>query len=99
MRKKLTALAVLCAGAILAQVNTSRIDGVVTDPAGAAVPGAEVTVSNLATGQTIKTTTSERGDWAMPSMAAATYKVSVMKPGFKSGVAPEVLVSAGVPAS
>ncbi|MEO8369328.1 MAG: TonB-dependent receptor, partial [Candidatus Solibacter sp.] len=97
--KKLTALALLCASLIYSQVNTSRIDGVITDPAGAAVPGAEVTVSNLATGQTIKTTSSERGDWALPSMAAATYKVSVTKPGFKSGVAPEVLVSAGVPAT
>src|SRR5260370_38106550 len=67
------------------QVNTSRIDGVVTDPSGAAVPGAEVTVTNLATDQNFKTTTDERGEWALPSMAAATYKIAVSKPGFKAG--------------
>src|SRR3954452_5844377 len=94
-----TVVALFCAGAVFSQVNTSRIDGVVTDPAGAAVPAAEITVINLATGQTVKTTTSDHGDWALPSMAAAEYKVTVAKPGFKSGLVPSVPVSAGVPAT
>ena len=41
--------AVFCACTALAQVNTARIDGTVTDPTGAAVPAAEVIVSNPAT--------------------------------------------------
>lgn len=47
--KKLTVLALFFASLVFSHVNTSRLDGVVSDPTGAAVPGAEVTVTNLAT--------------------------------------------------
>ena len=94
-------IGVFCIFATLlcSQGNTSHIDGVVTDPSGAAVPGAEITVTNLATDQTFKTTTDEHGEWALPSMAAATYKIAVSKPGFKAGLAPGIEVNAGVPAT
>ncbi|MBS1859375.1 MAG: carboxypeptidase regulatory-like domain-containing protein [Acidobacteria bacterium] len=75
-----------------------RIDGTVTDPAGAVVPGAEVTVTNSATGQIFKATSNERGEWTLPSMAAAQYRVVVTKQGFKNGSVPDVEVNAGVPA-
>ena len=91
MKKLLLAIS-LFAALVFSQVNTSRIDGVVTDPAGAAVPGAEVTVTNLATDQSLKATTSEHGEWALPSMAAAKYKIVITKPGFKAGLAAEVEV-------
>src|SRR5690349_3838277 len=89
----------LCACLVFAQGNTSRLDGTVMDPTGAAVPAADVTVTNLATDQVFKLQTNDRGEWALPSMAAAKYKVVVSKPGFKAGVAAEVEVNAGVPAS
>jgi Carboxypeptidase regulatory-like domain len=90
----------LCmAACVFAQGNTSRIDGTVTDPAGAAVPGADVTVTNIATEQAFKITTNERGEWTLASMAAAEYKVFVTKSGFKSGSVPSVVVNAGVPAT
>src|SRR4051794_38329343 len=89
----------LCATAALAQVNTGRIDGTVTDPTGAAVPGAEVNVGNSATGLQVKTTTNEKGDFTVPSLQAATYKVSVSKTGFRVATADGIVVNAGVPAS
>ncbi len=85
----------LCA---FSQMNTSPVSGTVTDPTGAAVPGAEVTVSNSATGAVFKTVTNERGEWALSSMQAATYRVSVTKTGFKAGVVPAALVNSGVAA-
>src|SRR5436305_6965314 len=97
--KKLIVAVCFLATLLFSQVSTSRIDGVVTDPSGAAVPGAEVTVTNLATDQSIKTTTLENGEWALPSMPAAKYKIAVTKPGFKAGVAANIEVNAGVPAS
>jgi hypothetical protein len=97
--KKLTLLALFCASLAISQVTTSRIDGVVSDPSGAAVPGAEVTVTNLSTDQVFKTTTDEHGEWALPSMAAGTYKIAVSKAGFKSGVAAGIEVNSGVPAT
>ncbi|HXK06726.1 MAG TPA: TonB-dependent receptor [Verrucomicrobiae bacterium] len=88
-----------CAPIAFSQGNTSRLDGTVTDPAGAAVPGAEVTVTNLATDQVFKAVTDDHGEWALPSMAAAQYKIRVAKTGFKVGEAPQIEVNAGVPAS
>src|SRR5882724_4283368 len=97
--KKVVALLCLAAACVYAQGNTSLLDGTVIDQTGAAVPGAQVTVTNLATDQTFKATTNDRGEWALPSMTSAAYKVVVNKAGFKAGVAPNVQMSAGVPAT
>src|SRR6516225_6600628 len=97
--KKLLLAVCISAALLFSQVSTSRMDGVVTDPSGAAVPGAEVTVTNIATDQILKTTTTDNGEWALPSMAAGKYKIAVAKPGFKSGLAASVEVNAGVPAT
>jgi len=97
--KKLLVAVCIFATVLFSQVSTSRMDGMVTDPSGAAVPGAEVTVTNLATDQISKTTTTEHGEWALPSMPAGTYKITITKPGFKAGLAPGVEVNAGVPAT
>src|SRR5712675_109095 len=95
--RKLAAL--LCLASALVFSQTSRMDGTVTDPSGASIPGAEVTVTLIATDQAFKTTTNERGEWSLASMGSAEYKVVVTKQGFKSGVAPSVVMSAGVPAT
>ena len=42
-----TALLLLFAFAAIAQVNTSTMDGIVTDPQGALIPKAEVVVTNV----------------------------------------------------
>jgi hypothetical protein len=83
----------------LAQVTTGRIEGTVTDPLGAAVPGAQVKVLNKATGLTLETTADERGGWVFPSMATATYTVTVNHPGFKTSTIDNVKVDAGVPST
>src|SRR5438034_438477 len=90
---------ILCACAAFAQNNTARIDGIVTDPTGAAVPAADVTIINVGTGQQVKTTTNEKGEYAVPSMLAASYKVTVTKAGFKMANVDGVVVNAGVPAT
>jgi hypothetical protein len=97
--KRLLGALFLCALAALAQVNTARIDGTVTDPAGAAVPGAEITVSNPATGLQVKTTTNEKGEFTVPSLQANTYRVSVSKAGFRVANVEGIAINAGVPAS
>jgi hypothetical protein len=96
---KSAVILLLCASAVFSQGNTSSLDGTVTDPTGAAVPSADVTVTNLATDQSFKTKTNDRGEWVLSSMVAAQYKVVVSKQGFKIGVAPSVVMSAGVPAT
>jgi hypothetical protein len=95
--KKFLAVFSISAAFLFSQGNTSRLDGTVTDPVGAAVPGAEVAVINAATGQTIKTTTNDQGEFAVPTIPAATYRVTVTKPGFKAGLVAGVELNAGVP--
>ena len=79
-------LLLLAAGfsAAFSQVTTGRLEGSVTDPQGATVQGASVKVTNKETGQIFETAADEKGLWAIPSVASATYTVSVSHPGFKT---------------
>ena len=58
--------------AILAQVAGGEITGAVTDQAGAAVPGATVTVSSGANGQQRVVLTTADGIYAAPGLAPAS---------------------------
>src|SRR3984957_9522592 len=79
--------------------TTARMDGTVTDPSGAAVPGATVEVVQIATGQTLHATTDEKGYWALPSLQTGAYKVTVTHTGFKAATNENVVIDAGVPAT
>ena len=97
--KTLFAVSVLCASIAFAQVaiTTARLDGTVTDSQGAVVIGADVTVVNSNTGANFKTTTDEHGQWTLPSMPAAIYKVSVTMKGFRTTIIDNVVMDAGIP--
>src|SRR5262245_12279856 len=97
--KKFSAAFVFLAAAFAFAQSRSPINGTVTDPSGAAVPGAEVTVANTATGLLSKTTTNERGEFVVASLLPATYKVTVTAPGFKAAAAENIVLNAGVPAT
>jgi len=91
-------LAAVLAG--FAQVTTTaRMDGVVTDQQNAMVPSAVVVVLQTATGQTFRTTTDEKGYWALPSLQTGVYKVTVTHEGFRAATNNSVLLDAGVPAT
>ncbi len=85
--------------AAFAQVTTGRLEGTVTDPQGAAVPGATVKVANGQTGQNFSVVTDDKGLWTLPSLATAVYSVSVTHPGFKTATIENVKIDAGVPAT
>jgi len=91
-------LAAFCVAAA-AQVTTGRIQGTITDAQGGVIPGAEIKIINKVTGQTLDTLSNELGFWAFPSMASATYTVTVSLPGFKTTSVDNVKVDAGVPAT
>src|SRR5215203_2120394 len=97
MKKFLLALS-LCALAV-AQTTSSRITGTITDPAGAAIPAANITVTNVETGVSFKTVTGAQGEYAIPALPAATYKLTVSATGFRTGVVNEVKLDAAVPSS
>lgn len=74
----LAALLPLCAFAQLAELN-----GRVIDPSGAAVPDAQVQVTNSATGVDWNTVTNERGVYAVTNLIPGPYRISLQKAGFK----------------
>jgi hypothetical protein len=79
------ATALLFASAAHAQVSAA-ISGRVTDPAGATVSGADVTVTNLETGETRKTVTDDGGRYSVPTLALGEYEVQVARQSFREEV-------------
>ena len=71
---------------LAAQKFTGTIRGTVTDPSGAVVPGADVTVSDPANGDTRTVKTSTTGDFIFNDLAASTYNLTVKGTGFKEYV-------------
>jgi hypothetical protein len=81
------------------QVDRGTITGRVTDNAGAAVPGANVTVTNAATGSTSTAVTSGEGIYSIPALPPGEYKVRVEKSGFKASEVTGLALVAGNTAS
>jgi outer membrane receptor protein involved in Fe transport len=80
-------IALVFAGALTApvfgqQAVTATIEGVVTDPNKAAVPGAKVTVKNLDIGLTREATTDGSGLYRIAALPPGTYQISAGGQGF-----------------
>src|ERR1700677_2619290 len=68
----------LCAGSIaLAQAGRGSISGLVTDPGGALVPGAQVVLLNSATGVEQHSLTTSAGLYTFISLSPGVYQVTV----------------------
>ncbi len=67
-----------------AQAVYGSILGTVTDPQGAAVSGAKVTITNQNKGTTQQTTTNDSGNYTVTHLIPDTYSVKVEAQGFKS---------------
>lgn len=79
-------LAFFAAASLRAQESTGSIEGVITDPAGLAVAGAQVTATQLATGRTFKSITSPSGVYSIRSLPPGQYDIKVELSGFKTAV-------------
>uniref|UniRef100_A0A7V5CTT1 TonB-dependent receptor n=1 Tax=Acidobacterium capsulatum TaxID=33075 RepID=A0A7V5CTT1_9BACT len=90
-------LVVLVVGAVpgRAQSGSSSIHGQVTDPSGAVIHGAAVTVSTPSGKVAGSATTSAGGTYAVHGLAPGRYDVDVTMQGFASYHAQDVIVSAG----
>ncbi|HUE82052.1 MAG TPA: TonB-dependent receptor [Pyrinomonadaceae bacterium] len=78
------AFVLACALPIFAQTDRGSITGRVTDPTGAVVVGAKVTATNLETQEARGATTSDEGNFTLPQLQAAVYRLTVEAPGFKT---------------
>jgi hypothetical protein len=74
----------LLPGIAMAQSEvTGGINGTVTDPSGAVIAGASVTLSSTATGTTVTTETGSTGGYTFGLVKPGTYTLTVSKSGFK----------------
>jgi hypothetical protein len=72
-------------GVVLAQEVTGSISGTITDPSGATVKSATVTLTNTDRGQDVRTlTTGNSGFFTATSLPLGTYTVKVVAPGFQT---------------
>jgi len=99
----LIALSVLCScatGRIWAQGlgNAGTIDGTVTDPSGAVLPNATVTILNRLTNYTQTATTDSKGAFRLTNIPPNPYHVEVSAPNFSTS-AQDLDVRSTVPVS
>jgi len=67
---------------VLAQVTSGQITGTIFDPQGAALPGAEITVTDANTALTRTTVSTASGGYSLPALPPGTYNLTVKAKGF-----------------
>src|SRR5215469_2676623 len=100
MRLRIFAIAVVallvlaCGGAVWSQTVQGVITGTVTDPTGAVVPNATVTITNVGTNISQSTTTGSDGAYRFPLVPPGTYTLQVKATNFAEVRATGVVVEA-----
>lgn len=86
-RSLLLSAALLTPAALHAQIDTATVAGRITDPAGAVVPGAEVTITNTDTNLSYHATSNTSGEWTISPVHIGNYRLVVTAAGFNRAVA------------
>jgi len=77
------------------QINLGRIVGTVSDPSGAAISAASITITNMQTGASQLVTTQSDGGFVAPALSPGTYSVRAEAKGFQTGEYKDVVVQVG----
>src|ERR1700732_3256797 len=80
---------------VSAQVTTGTISGIVQDPSGAAIAGAEVTIRNVDTGTTRTLTSDAGGRYTAPDLPLGNYEVQAQHAGFQTEVRSGITLTVG----
>src|SRR5438132_8088149 len=90
-------LCTVSASSAYAQTASSgSITGLVADPQGASVPGADVVLTDIATNGKQTTTTNDSGRYNFPVVSPGLYDIIVTKSGFKTAKLAQQKVSIGL---
>ena len=89
----------LFTGIVWAQGGSGELTGLISDPSGAVVSGAEVKLKNPATGDVRTTTSSQAGIYRFAALPVGTYSIEVAPKGFKSVKVQNVVVTVGTTAT
>ena len=83
----------LCAASIYAQTVTGTLQGTITDPNGAVIPGATITVINTETGLERTLTSSDEGFYVSANLPLGSYRVSAALANFATTVRENVEIT------
>jgi hypothetical protein len=75
-----------------AQSTSASLAGRVTDPSKARIAGAKVAAINAATNVSDEATTNAAGEYYLRSLVPDTYRIEVVKPGFRKLIKPDVIL-------
>jgi hypothetical protein len=89
----------VCSLTASAQSGTSSLRGILTDPSGAAVVGADVTLKNDSTGLQRATTSGQRGEYQFLQVTPGSYSVEVHASGFASAIRQKIDLLVDTPAT
>jgi len=76
----------LCAATTWGQTGTSGINGTVSDPQGKPIPGAKVTLTNVATNAARTMKSTDTGAYVFDLITPGAYRIDVEARGFKKAV-------------
>jgi len=82
-----------------AQVTTTSVVGTVADTSSAAIPQAEVVITDVDRNQSKTARTDSQGAYRIDFLLTGNYMVTVSVPGFKKYVQHGIVLNAGVPAT
>lgn len=78
---------------------TTSLQGTVTDPSGAAITQAQITLTNIATNFIRQTTTTAKGGYEFVSVLPGTYKLTVEAKGFRTYLQTELRLLVDLPST
>jgi hypothetical protein len=80
---------------LYAQVVGGTLSGTVFDTSKAVIPGAELSIMNVATGVTTTATTNGEGIYSAPNLLPGTYKVTISAAGFQTNEEAGITLAVG----
>ncbi|HJY05515.1 MAG TPA: carboxypeptidase-like regulatory domain-containing protein, partial [Bryobacteraceae bacterium] len=92
MSRSLVATMILCVAVASltpnarSQAVSGNIIGTITDPSGAAVPDAQVKITNVGTNASHQTSSNDSGNYTGANLAPGAYTITITKPGFQQFV-------------
>jgi hypothetical protein len=92
---RLLLLAFAFTPAVLLAQDTAQITGTVTDPSGAAVAGAQVTIVSVEQGLTRTVNANSSGEYFFPALPVGSYNMTVTAQGFKKYQASGIKLDVG----
>jgi len=88
----LISLALILPASVIATGHTGSITGTLTDPTGAVVPNALVTVTNQETNAIRETRSNDDGDYTVALLPPGHYRVTAEKQGFRRSIYNDVIL-------